>query len=190
MNSTNLNPEFEERRNHLLDACAARGVIMRPYSNYRDAVEQGKLWRQSRPSWQVRAKIAWLRERGAYYLADALDSAGPTSGPHVTNAYGGLSWHNWGEASDCYWEINGRAVWDTDYLGERNGYKIYAELAGRSGLTSMGQQYGWDWVHVQLRPESSPSKLYSILEVNDHLEDFAEAQNNLQLPLHYDELLG
>jgi len=186
MNSTNLNPEFNERLEHLVDACEQRGVIMKPYSLYRDPVEQGKLWRQSRAGWVVREKIKFLRDRGAYFLADCLDKAGPAHGPHVTNAYGGLSWHNWGEASDCYWEIDGRAVWDTDYLGDQNGYKIYAELAGRSGLTSMGQEYGWDWVHVQLRRESSPSKVYGLLEVNDHLEDFSEGQNNLQLPLHFD----
>lgn len=188
MNSTNLNPEFKHRLELLIQACADRGVIMKPYSLYRDPVEQGKLWRQSRPSWKVREKISFLRKRDAHFLADCLDRAGPTSGPHVTNAYGGLSWHNWGEAADCYWEINGRAVWDTEYLGDLNGYKIYAELAGRFGLTSMGQLYGWDWVHVQLRPETSPAKLFNILEVNDHLEDFYEGQNNLQLQLHFDEL--
>lgn len=186
MNSTNLNLEFKERLDHLLYACEDRGVIMKPYSLYRDPVEQGKLWRQSRPSWKIREKIKFLEDRGAYFLADCLDRAGPQHGPHVTNAYGGLSWHNWGEAADCYWEVDGRAVWDTNLYGDMNGYKIYAELAGRSGLTSMGQEYGWDWVHVQLRPESSPAKIYSLLEVNDLLEDFSEGQSSLQLPLHFD----
>jgi len=190
MNSTKLNPEFNERLEALLEACAERGVIMRPYSGYRGCIEQGKLWRQSRPSWKVRQKIAWLEERGAHYLAECLDRAGPTSGPHVTNAYGGLSWHNFGEAADCYWEVDGRANWSTKEGGNQNGYSIYGALAGRYGLTSLGNEYGWDWVHVQLRPESSPSKIYSILEVNDHLEGFAEGQSSLLIPPHFDGRLG
>ncbi len=162
---------------------------MKPYSLYRDPIKQSGLWRQSRPSWQVRAKIEELHSKGAHFLADSIDLAGPSSGPHVTNAYGGLSWHNWGEASDCYWQVNGRAVWDTEIMGNQNGYKIYSELAEEHGLYSMGKMYGWDWVHVQLRPESSPSKVYGLLEVNDHLGGFSEGQSNLQLPLHFDEQL-
>lgn len=190
MNSTNLNPEFKERLEALVDACAQRGVIMKPYSLYRDCVSQGKLWRQSRPSWKVRQKINWLEERGAYYLAECLDKAGPTSGPHVTNAYGGLSWHNFGEAADCYWEVDGRANWSTTEGGNQNGYSIYAALAERYGLTSLGYTAGWDWVHVQLRPESSPARLYDILEVNDLLEDFSSTQRSPLIQPHSDGLLG
>jgi len=185
MNLTNLNPEFKERLDNLVEACAERGVIMRPYSLYRDPIEQGKLWRQSRPAWQVRAKIKELHKKRAHYLADCLDRAGPTHGPHVTNAYGGLSWHNWGEAADCYWEVDGRAVWSTKEGDSQNGYKIYSELAERFGLTSMGKVHGWDWVHVQLRPESSPAKVYSLLEVNSLLADWNEAPHNPQLTLHF-----
>lgn len=185
MNSTNLNDVFLHRLNNLIDGCRREGVIMKPYSLFRDVDEQNRLWRQSRPSWKIREKIKFLEDRGAYFLADSLDRVGPQNGPHVTNAYGGLSWHNWGEAADCYWELDGRAVWDTELYGEDNGYRIYAELAESCGLTSMGQEYGWDWVHVQLRPESSPARLYSIQEVNDRLEDFSSNLDSPQLPLHF-----
>lgn len=190
MNLTDLNPEFREKLEALLAACAERGVIMKPYSGLRSPIEQGKLWRQSRPSWKVRAKIKSLDDRGAHYLAACLDKAGPANGPHVTNAYGGLSWHNWGEAVDCYWEVNGRANWNPNTGGELNGYRIYGALAERFGLTSLGHTSGWDWVHVQLRPESSPAKLFTLLEVNDHLEDLSEGQSSLLVPHHSDELLG
>lgn len=185
MNSTNLNPEFQQRLEDLLINCEHHGVIMKPYSLYRDTVEQGALWRQSRPNWKVRQKVKWLRDRDAHFLADSIELAGPSSGPHVTNAYGGLSWHNWGEAADCYWEVDGRAVWSTTQGGAMNGYKMYATLAEEHGLTSLGKKYGWDWVHVQLRPESSPAKIYSITEVNDRLEDFAAGLDSRQLPLRF-----
>ena len=190
MNSTNLNPEFKERLEALIAACAERGVIMKPYSLYRDPVEQGRLWRQSRPSWKVRQRIKMLDDKGAHFLARCLDEAGPAHGPHVTNAYGGLSWHNWGEAADCYWEVNKRASWDVDKNNPRNGYTVYGALAERYGLTSLGHTSGWDWVHVQLRRESSPSKLFTLLEVNDHLEDFSEGQRSLLIQPHSDGLLG
>ena len=185
MTSTPNNPEFDFRLNNLIEACAQRGVIMKKYSGYRDPVEQSALWRQSRPSWKVRAKVNQLRDAGAYFLADCIDKAGPSSGPHVTNAYGGMSWHNFAEAADCYWEVNGRAIWDvTD--DPQNGYRVYGALAERYGLTSLGHEYGWDWVHVQLRPETSPHKLYDLLEINDRLEDFYEGLNN-PLALHHSD---
>lgn len=180
-----MNQQFLDRRDHLIDLCANEGVHMVPYSNFRGLDEQNRLWRQSRPSWKIREKIDFLRDRGAHYLADSLDRVGPSSGPHVTNAYGGLSWHNWGEASDCYWSVDGRAVWDINIGGRDNGYKVFARLAGEAGLTSLGYEYGWDWVHVQLRHESSPAKLYSVEEVNDRLIDFYEGPDSRQLPLHF-----
>ena len=47
----------------------------------------------------------------ANFLASVLDGVGPQHGPHVTNALPGLSWHQWGEAVDCFWtEWLGRVV--------------------------------------------------------------------------------
>lgn len=161
----NLTPEFNRLFKKLLTACKEEGIIMKPYSIYRTLDEQNKLWRQSRSGRTINKKIEFLRDNGAFTLAESLERVGPSNGAHSTNAYGGLSWHNWKEAVDCYRQINGKAVWETEH------YKRYGELATELGLTSLGVEYGWDWVHVQLRPESSPLKLYSLKEINDYLEE-------------------
>lgn len=140
-----------------LDACAEAGVIMIPYFGRRTPFEQGKLWRQSRTLQQINAGVQKLTDHGAPFLAHCIQSVGPQHGPHVTGAMPGLSWHQWLEAMDCYWERDGEAVWSTEILGDKNGYRIFAARATAAGLTAGGYwQSLKDWPHVQKRSSSSP----------------------------------
>ena len=80
----------------------------------------------------------------------------------------GFSWHQWGEAVDAVWVIDGKAQWSTSKLAEGvNGYRVYAEEAKKLGLTAGGL---WtsikDWPHVQLRTVTNVNKVYTLEEIN------------------------
>lgn len=155
---TGLDPAFTASLKATLDACAAEGAPMVPYFGIRTPFEQGKLWRQSRSVDQVADRVADLRARGADFLAHCIDSVGPQHGPQVTNAIPGYSWHQWGEAMDCYWLRDGKAEWSTEVGGVRNGYRIFAHIASDQGLTAGGYwQSLKDWPHVQKRKAGSPA---------------------------------
>lgn len=163
-----LVPEFRPMARTLIEKCRARGIEMRPNETLRDPFEQGKLWRQSRTREQVQAKILELRSQGADFLASCIESVGPQSGRHVTDAPPGLSWHQWGEAFDSFWVIDGRAEWSTTKkVNGLNGYHVYAEEAEKLDLTAGGLWTTFkDWPHVQLRTQSSPKRLFSITEID------------------------
>jgi peptidoglycan LD-endopeptidase CwlK len=152
----------------LIENCRERGIEMRPYETVRTPREQGKIWRQSRTREQVRAKIAELREAGADYLAFCIEDVGPQSGRHVTDAPPGLSWHQWGEAFDSFWVVDGAAEWSTTReINGLNGYRVYAEEAENLGLTAGGHWTSFkDWPHVQLRSASSPKRVFTIQEID------------------------
>ena len=153
-----LVPELRTKLELLLKACADRGVTMRPYDGLREPVTQAKFWRQSRSSEEVAAKIAELRSLGADFLADAIVSAGPQNGPHITGAIPGLSWHQWGEGCDSFWLVDSKAEWSTTKtINGVNGYQLYAAEAVNAGLTAGGNWPNFkDWPHVQLRATNSP----------------------------------
>jgi len=163
-----LVPELREGGRRLIARCAARGVQMRPNVGLRDPFEQARLWRQSRSIEQITAKLGELRAQRADFLAHCIESVGPQHGRPVTNAIPGYSWHQWGEAFDCFWLLNGQAEWSTTKLvGGLNGYKVYAEEAQELGLTAGGHWPSFkDWPHVQLRPESSPGTTLSVVEID------------------------
>ncbi len=168
-----LDSDFRAKLKVLLEACRARGVEMRPYDGLRPPPEQGKLWRQSRSSEEINTKIAELNAAGARFLAKMIVDAGPQSGPEVTGAIPGLSWHQWGEGCDCFWLVDGKAVWSTTKkIGGVNGYRVYAEEAVKVGLTAGGNWPSFkDWPHVQLRSANSPlSDGMTLREVNDEME--------------------
>jgi peptidoglycan L-alanyl-D-glutamate endopeptidase CwlK len=168
-----LDPAFRETLKKTLAHCATRGVTMVPYFGVRTPFQQGALWRQSRSVDQVHGKIADLKEKGATFLAHCIESVGPQHGPPVTNAIPGYSWHQWGEAMDCYWLHNGEAQWSPDVLGIKNGYRIYADQASKDGLTAGGYwQSIKDWPHVQQRAAGSPVDAgYSLLEIDARMKE-------------------
>jgi peptidoglycan LD-endopeptidase CwlK len=157
----------------LIQNCRARGIEMRPYETLRTPLEQGKIWRQSRTREQVQAKIREFRNAGAEFLAFCIESVGPQSGRHVTDAPPGLSWHQWGEAFDSFWVVNGAAEWSTTKkINGLNGYRVYAEEAERLGLTAGGLWPSFkDWPHVQLKSAKSPKNSFTIAEIDRRMRD-------------------
>ncbi|MBC7912140.1 MAG: M15 family metallopeptidase [Pyrinomonadaceae bacterium] len=171
MASRDLNdliPAMKTKSEALIRKCRDRGIEMRPSATLRSPFEQAELWRQSRAREEVQAKIRELKAAGANFLAFCLENVGPRSGPDVTGSIPGLSWHQWGEALDCFWVIDGRAEWSTTKkVNGLNGYRVYAEEAERLGLTAGGL---WprrkDWPHAQLSAASSPARARTLLEID------------------------
>jgi hypothetical protein len=165
---SDLVPEFRPVVENLLATCQQDGYVMRPFFTQRTPSEQGKLWRQSRSTAQVRARLADLRGQGADFLAECIESVGPQNGPHVTNAIPGFSWHQWGEAVDCFWLLDGQAEWSTRrQVNGVNGYVNYATQARTLGLTAGGFWSSFqDWPHVQLREASNPGKAFSLQQID------------------------
>ena len=167
-----LVPEFRSAVEELFNRCNQSGYTMRPFFTLRTPFEQGILWRQSRTTQEIQLKINELNNKNANFLAYCIESVGPQSGRHVTNAIPGLSWHQWGEAVDCYWLLDGNAEWSTrKKVNGKNGYANYAEIAESLALNAGGFWSSLkDWPHVQARNESSPKRLYGLKEINDEME--------------------
>lgn len=163
-----LNPEFKDKVEKLLARCRQHGVEMRPNAGLRDPFEQGRLWRQSRSIEEIKKMIDTLEKQGAPFLAECIRSAGPQHGTHVTDALPGFSWHQWGEALDCFWVINGAAEWSTKKMVNGiNGYHVYADQAEVVRLTAGGHWKSLkDWAHVQLRGDGV-HKIISLPQIND-----------------------
>jgi peptidoglycan LD-endopeptidase CwlK len=168
-----LIPEFRPTAVTLLANCISRGIEMRPYQALRSPFEQGKLWRQSRTTEQVKKKIKEFRDAGATFLAECIESVGPQSGPHETNSPPGLSWHQWGEAFDSFWVVNGGSEWSTERkINGLNGYRVYAEEAAKLGLTPGGLWPNFkDWPHVQLKSAGSPTAVHSLTEIDQIMKE-------------------
>lgn len=163
-----LTADFRGVLDDLLENCRRRGVEMRPFFTLRNVVEQAALWRQSRSSQEVETEIARLEAADAQFLAQALRDAGPQSGRWATNAIPGYSWHQWGEAVDCFWLVDGKAEWSARrQIDGQNGYEIYANEAERLGLTAGGHwKTAKDWPHVQLQGHSSPGAVFTLAQIN------------------------
>lgn len=170
-----LVPAMEARVELVYRRCEERGVVMRPFFTRRDPWDQAKLWRQSRSREEIenggvrgtRIGLKQLRQAGAHFLVRVIEEVGPQHGRWATNAPPGLSWHQWDEALDSFWLVDGRAVWGTSRGGAANGYRVYREEALRAGL-HIGPR--GDWPHVQLRAESSPYRLMSLGAISEEME--------------------
>ncbi len=167
-NLDQLIPEFRPKVVELLARCIQRGVEMRPYFTLRDPFDQARLWRQSRSAEEIQQKIAEFEKGGADFLAHCLESVGPQHGGPVTNTPPGFSWHQWGEAVDCFWLVNGAAEWSSQKLVNGiNGYRVYVDLAKDIQLTPGGLWTSLkDWPHVQFRSVSNPGKIMSLSQIN------------------------
>ena len=163
-----LLPAFRIRVEDLVSACHERGIEMRPYIGMRDVLEQARLWRQSRAREEIERKVSELRSNGAPFLARCIEVAGDQNGPHVTNSIPGFSWHQWGEAVDSFWVVDGRAEWSTTKkIDGLNGYQVYAEEASKLGIDAGGLWRRFkQWPHVQLRPSPSPLGAMTLVEID------------------------
>lgn len=159
-----LDEVFKTKLLKLLDACHERGLTMTPVCGVRTPMQQAALWRQSRSRKQVENAADMLRNQGAPYLADCLIKVGPqngTLGAHVTKALPGQSWHQYKQACDMAWLVDGKINWSlTELVNGQNGYKAMCQLADDFGLYSAGANWGWDFPHIQLSSESTPMKHY------------------------------
>lgn len=167
-----LSDEFKPLAENLIWQCKQNGVMMTPMETLRSPFLQATYWCQSRSEEEIQNTIKRLLENEAPFLAACLSNAERRSGPRITNALPGYSWHQWGEAMDCFWEVNGKACWDMAMLLDGiNGYYVYATEAKMLGLEA---GYFWvnikDGVHVQLRSAGSPFDLYGLKEINDCME--------------------
>ena len=168
-----LIPDFKQKVTTLLQNCLNRGIEMRPNEGLRDPFIQGKYWRQSRTREMIDKKIGELRSAGADFLAHCIESVGPQHGDPNTNAIPGLSWHQWGEALDCFWVVKGKAVWDlTTVVNGLNGFMVYADEAKKIGLDAgLFWKSLQDSPHVQLRKAVSPLNVVSLQEVNRTMKE-------------------
>lgn len=165
---TLLHPDLQTLVPQLLVRCRARGFELRPSAGLRDPFEQARLWRQSRSIEEITAQIATFEAAGAPFLAHCLRCVGPQHGDPVTDAPPGFSWHQWGEAVDCFWLLDGKAEWSTRKLiGGENAYPVYAEEAAALGLTAGGHfKKRKDWPHVQLRNLRNPALEMTVQEID------------------------
>lgn len=164
-----LDRPFRARLQDVIGDLRAEGIELRLTTGLRPPAEQARLWRQSRSREEIEAAIRHLKQAGAYYLAEVLEAAGPCHGPPVTRALPGLSWHQWGEAADFVWIVDGVAEWSpTRIVNRDNGYLALARAAEAGGLEPGGR---WtrlpDWPHVQKRGAPSPLAAGMALAVID-----------------------
>lgn len=160
-----LNPEFLERVEAVLAKVRSEGFVMRPFFGLRSPFEQAKLWRQSRTWDEIEMKMEELKKAGAYRLAACIGYVGPSRGARVTNAIPGMSWHQYGEAVDCFAvDRFGRADWNS----ASPAYKSYVRAARLLGLKA-GADFD-DTVHIQLR-QKEPHQVYSVVEIEKILAD-------------------
>lgn len=166
-NYEELDKDFAKKVRQVIDNCYESGVIMVPYIGLRDPWEQAKIWRKTRNTDEITNMIKDLRGKGASFIASVIDSVGAQHGEigkHLTNAIPGFSWHQWGEAIDSYWEVNGNAEWNS-----LDGYKVYAKYANQLDLKPGGYWRMQDWPHIQHKPYDSPSDIFSLRFINNEM---------------------
>jgi len=143
---------IERMFDNLHEACKTDGFDFRVTSLYRSVEQQAILWRQSRTRLTIRSKAETLRHDGFGFLADILEAVGPHTGPYVTNACCGESWHNYGMAFDAVPMVDGKSIMKDKELWERFG----------SRAESIGLVWGGRWknfvdlMHFQLSQQNNP----------------------------------
>jgi len=160
--------EAREKADRVMEVCSQVGFELLIYCTERSLEEQAKLYRQSRSWAEIKQKIRTLKDRGFGFVAEILDAVGPCTGPHVTNAGPGESWHNYGEAWDAVPLLNGKPAWN--YLNARAEWDAYGEC-----VRQVGMQWAGDWTtfreypHAQLRTGGNPLKQFSPDEIQEIL---------------------
>lgn len=136
----------------LHDACQKENFDFITTSVYRSVEQQAILWRQSRTTLTIIGKIATLKRDGFGFLATILEIVGPHTGPYVTNACCGESWHNYGMAFDAIPLLNGQKQPQNKELWEKFGTQVEA-----IGLTWGGRWKNFvDLAHCQMPLTNNP----------------------------------
>lgn len=162
-----LLPEFRNKVEYVLSSLEGHEYDIIPFFTMRDVFEQAKLWRQSRTTAEIKSAVSRLKEDSAPFLAHVLESVGPQYGRWATNALPGQSWHQFGEAIDCF--VRDRRTWKAVWTSGHPGYLSYAEKARSVGLTAGHFWNKKDSVHVQLR-SGSVQRHFCWEEINQKME--------------------
>ena len=126
--------------------------------------EQARLYRQSRSRQEIDVKLNKFRIRGFDFLANVIESVGPCSGKHVTNAAPGESWHNYGEAWDAVPLIGGKPAWN--YLEAKPHWDAYGEAVRQVGMHWAGDWTSFrEYPHAQHRHGGNPLKILEPEEI-------------------------
>lgn len=174
----NLDKEFGDMVKSLLSKCHEQGVVMVPYDGLRSPGLQARFWMQGRSAEEINKAIHKLKKENALYLASCLENNYVLSPEKslVTNALPGCSWHQWGEALDCYWLYNDTKIWDISIVDIQtgiSGYEVYGREARAAGINA---GFFWqnlkDATHIQKQQLSSPLELYSYQEINEIMKEF------------------
>lgn len=135
-----LVPEAQEMAKEHILRCADAGFELLIYCTLRDAQEQARLYRQSRTKEQVQKKMDQLTAKGFPALARILKDVGPQkSGPKVTNAGPGESFHQYNRAYDCVPVVQGKPIWSPNGEGAALWEKV-GKLGKKCGL-----EWAGDW---------------------------------------------
>jgi peptidoglycan L-alanyl-D-glutamate endopeptidase CwlK len=157
-----LKQDFRTKVDTALGQLAAEGLVFRPYFTLRDPVVQAKLWRQSRSAAVVAQQIQQLRDQGCDFIVACFAKAGPASGPWATNALPGQSWHQYGEAVDCFLQdATGHPLWESPKYGR------FGQVGDANGMW-WGGHFG-DNDHWQNRRQEPPAVFGSLKQINDQL---------------------
>jgi peptidoglycan L-alanyl-D-glutamate endopeptidase CwlK len=134
-----LVPEVQKMAKEHILRCADAGFELLIYCTLRDAHEQARLYRQSRTKEQVQKKMDQLTAKGFPALAKILKDVGPQkSGPTVTNAGPGESFHQYNRAYDCVPVLQGKPIWGTGGKGAALWDKV-GKLGKKCGLEWAGE---------------------------------------------------
>jgi peptidoglycan L-alanyl-D-glutamate endopeptidase CwlK len=134
-----LVPEVQAMAKEHILRCADAGIELLIYCTLRDAQEQARLYRQSRTREQVQKKMDQLTAKGFPALAKILKEVGPQkSGPKVTNAGPGESFHQYSRAYDCVPVLQGKPIWGTGGEGAGIWDKV-GKLGKKCGLEWAGE---------------------------------------------------
>lgn len=158
-----LQPKMAVRVAELLEIANSKGLELLVYCGVRSVEEQNVLYRQSRKATKIIQHAQFLTNVYGERFGRALIDVGPQGpGPHVTNAAGGESWHNYGYAIDAVPVRHGKLVWDDkDPL-----WQLYGECVKEAGLFWAG-----DWKRFKEYPhaqyyEKGPRHVFSQEELS------------------------
>lgn len=171
-----LNPEFGAKIIELLEILKSKNIIMVPYYGLRSVKNQATLWCRGRNLNEINEQIQFLKITGFINCADLLKKErdvlyDPLNKENVSNydivtkALPGASWHNYGEAIDCFLKDNETniPIWDSN--DER--YEVYANTAQTLGLTAGYYFRMKDAVHIQHYKQEVDKKY-----TKDEIENF------------------
>ncbi len=134
---TELHPVVLEHAEKLVEEAAAIGISVLITQGHRSKEEQNELYNKGRTS----------------------------QGAIVTYARGGESYHNYGLAIDfALLNAKGKALWDLEYDGNRNGKSDWHEVAALA--KKMGFSWGGDWKGFKDYPHLQMDFGYSIDELS------------------------